>query len=93
MKLNLGCGEDVKEGYIIIDIRNTKPNLLVLYLEKYLLKPLPSNSVDCVVASDCIEHISWRRIEDLLKYIYRVLKCNWRLIVEYIRNYDGTNLF
>jgi hypothetical protein len=22
MKLNLGCGEDVKEGYIIIDIRN-----------------------------------------------------------------------
>jgi hypothetical protein len=26
MKLNLGCGDDVKEGYINIDVRKTKPN-------------------------------------------------------------------
>ena len=82
MKLNLCCGDDVRDGYINIDIRKTKPNVLVLDLEKELLKPFPSNSVDEVIARDCIEHISWRRVEDLLRDIYRVLKCNGRVYIQ-----------
>lgn len=79
MKLNLCCGDDVREGYLNIDVRKTKPNVLVLDLEKDLLRPFPDKSVDEIVAYDCIEHISWRKIEDLLKDIHRVLKCNGRL--------------
>jgi len=37
MKLNLCCGDDVRPGYINIDIRKTKPNVLVMDLEKELL--------------------------------------------------------
>jgi len=79
LKLNLCCGDDVREGYLNIDVRKTKPNVLVLDLEKDLLRPFPDNSVEEIVAYDCIEHISWRKIEDLLKDIHRVLKCNGRL--------------
>ena len=79
MRLNLCCGDDVRDGYINIDVRKTKPNVLVLDLEKDLLRPFPDKSVDEILAYDCIEHISWRRIEDLLRDIHRVLKCDGRL--------------
>ena len=82
MKLNLCCGDDVRDGYINIDIRKTKLNVLVLDLEKELLKPFPNNSVDEIIARDCIEHISWRRVEDLLRDIHRVLKCNGRVYIQ-----------
>jgi len=79
LKLNLCCGEDVRDGYINIDVRKTKPNVLVMDLEEDLLRPFPDNSVEEIVAYDCIEHISWRKIEDLLRDIHRVLKCDGRL--------------
>jgi SAM-dependent methyltransferase len=82
MKLNLCCGDDVRDGYINIDIRKTKPNVLVLDLEKELLKPFPSNTADEMIAKDCIEHVSWRRVEDLLRDIYRVLKCCGRVYIQ-----------
>jgi SAM-dependent methyltransferase len=82
MRLNLCCGDDVREGYINIDVRRTKPNVLVLDLEKELLKPFPSNSADEIIAKDCIEHVSWRRVEDLLRDIHRVLKCNGRVYIQ-----------
>jgi len=82
MKLNLGCGDDVREGYINIDVRKTKTNVLVLDLEKELLKPFPNESADEIIARDFIEHVSWRRVEDLLKDIFRVLKRGGRLYVQ-----------
>jgi len=82
MKLNLCCGDDVRDGYINIDIRKTKQNVLMLDLEKELLKPFPSNSVEEIIAKDCIEHVSWRRVEDLLRDIHRVLKCDGRVYIQ-----------
>jgi len=82
MKLNLGCGDDIREGYINIDVRKTKPNVLVIDLEKELLKAFPSDSADEIIAKDFIEHVSWRRVEDLLKDIFRVLKRGGRLYVQ-----------
>jgi hypothetical protein len=46
MKLNLCCGEDIREGCINIDIRKTRPNVLILDLEKELLQAFPDNSVE-----------------------------------------------
>jgi len=82
MKLNLCCGDDIRDGYINIDIRRTKPNVLVIDLEKELLTMFPSNSAEEIIARDCIEHISWRRVEDLLKDIYRVLKCGGKVYIQ-----------
>jgi len=82
MKLNLCCGDDVRPDYINIDIRKTRPNVLVVDLEKDLLSFIPDGSVVEVIAKDCIEHVSWRRVEDLLKDIYRVLKCGGKLYVQ-----------
>jgi SAM-dependent methyltransferase len=82
MKLNLGCGDDIRDGYINIDVRKTKPNVLVLDLEKELLKPFPNESADEIVARDFIEHVSWRRVEDLLKDIFRVLKRGGRVFIQ-----------
>jgi SAM-dependent methyltransferase len=82
VKLNLCCGGDVREGYINVDVRRTKPNVLVLDLERELLKPFPSSSADEIIARDCIEHISWRRVEELLRDMYRVLRCNGRAYIQ-----------
>ena len=82
MRLNLCCGLDLREGYINVDVRKTRHDVYVLDLEKDLLKPFPDGSVEEVIARDCIEHISWRRVEDLLRDIYRVLKCNGRVYIQ-----------
>lgn len=82
MKLNLCSGDDIKLGYINIDIRKTKPNVLVLDLEKEMLKSFPDNSVEEIIAKDCIEHISWRRVDILLRDMHRVLKCNARAYIQ-----------
>lgn len=74
MKLNLCSGTDIKQDYINIDIRQLDPKIVVMDLEKELLKPFQSNSADEILALDCIEHISWRVIPQLLSDIYRVLK-------------------
>jgi len=75
MKLNLGCGGDRKEGYVNIDIRESVEPDVVLDLEKESL-PYGDNSVDEVIAYDFLEHISFRRVNFVLKEIHRVLKPN-----------------
>ena len=82
MKLNIGCGDDVRAGYVNIDVRRTRPNVLAMDLEKDLLRPFPDDSVEEVIAKDVIEHISWRRVEDLIKDIFRVLKRGGRLFIQ-----------
>jgi predicted SAM-dependent methyltransferase len=88
VRLNLCCGDDVREGYINIDVRKTKPNVLTIDLEKDLLKVFPNNSADEIIVRDCVEHISWRRVEDLLRDIHRVLRCDGKL---YYRKFYTTN--
>jgi predicted SAM-dependent methyltransferase len=82
VRLNLCCGLDIREGYINADVRRTRPDVYMLDLEKDLLKPFADGSAEEIIAKDCIEHISWRRIEDLLRDIYRVLVCGGRLYIQ-----------
>ena len=82
MKLNLCCGLDIREGYINVDARKTRHDVYMLDLEKDLLKPFPDGSVEEIIARDCVEHISWRRVEDLLKDMHRILKCGGRVYIQ-----------
>jgi predicted SAM-dependent methyltransferase len=75
LKINLCSGNDIRNGYLNIDIRKLDPRILQLDIEKELLRAFPNESVSEILANDCIEHISWRVVPDLIKDIYRVLEC------------------
>jgi len=80
MKLNIGCGEDIKQGYINIDIRKLYGVDLVIDLEKEKL-PYEDNSVDEILAKDIIEHFSFIKVEEILKEWHRVLKPKGLLVI------------
>ena len=71
MKLNLGCGEDTREGYINIDIRTTKG---INVISNIGALPFKDNSVDEILLLDVIEHFSWRDTEKILREIISKLK-------------------
>jgi len=55
MKLHLGCGRDLKKGYVNCDVSSdVKPDKIV-DLEKKL--PFKNNSVDEIIANHVLEHI------------------------------------
>ena len=55
-KLNLGCGKDIKKGYINIDQSKLDGVDVVHDLNKYPW-PFPKNYFDEVYARDAIEHL------------------------------------
>lgn len=80
IKLNVGSGEDIRFGYINIDIRPVKGTNLILDLEKQDL-PFEDDIISEIVAQDVLEHIEYDRVEHVVKEFYRVLKPKGRLIV------------
>ena len=77
LKLNLGCGEDIREGYHNIDIRKL-PNVIVADVTNL---PYKNNSVDEIIASDIYEHISHTKSLEVLKHWYDLLKPGGGIIV------------
>ena len=71
MKLNLGCGFNKLAGYVNVDIRKEVSPDVVCDIQKLLY---PDNSVDEIFASHLLEHIGWRKVDEVLKEWYRVLK-------------------
>jgi len=71
MKLNIGCGKDIKTGYLNIDC-NYSPGVNLLCDVTSL--PFTENSVDEIYASDIIEHFPWATTRSVLKEWRRVLK-------------------
>ncbi|MBU1197732.1 class I SAM-dependent methyltransferase [Candidatus Micrarchaeota archaeon] len=78
MKLNLGCGNVHKEGFINIDSEKTSAADQIVDLNRYPW-PFPSNSIDVVYCSHFLEHVDEpvKAIEE----IYRILKKNGGLEV------------
>jgi len=56
IKLNLGCGRDIKEEYINIDFKSAKGVNMILDLNKNVL-PFEDNSVDEILCSHVLEHL------------------------------------
>lgn len=79
IKLNLGCGKDIREGYDNIDIFSQNPKVIkgdVTNLSNY-----QDNSVDEVLALDIIEHFPGVKVLSVLKEWCRVLKPGGLLII------------
>ena len=78
LKLNLGCGKYIHQGYINIDLHNPKADIV-----HDLTTPLPyeTASVDGILAEHIIEHFDRRDWPGVLRDWVRVLKCGGKLII------------
>ena len=78
MKLNLGCGEDVRNDYINIDIR---PLIGVDVVADVIYLPVEDGSVDEILASDIYEHITYHKSRELLTHWVGKLKKGGLLVI------------
>ena len=88
MKLNLGCGEKVREGYIGVDIKPFGNNVVLDVRDG--LKTWGDNVIEAIIADNLIEHLTNTEVTNLLNECWRVLKRNGELhiIVPHQKN-DG----
>lgn len=72
-RLNLGCGNDIREGFInidLIDAADLKIDLETVGKEKKF--PYPDNSVELTLCSHVLEHL--HNFKDLMNELHRVTK-------------------
>jgi SAM-dependent methyltransferase len=69
-KLNIGCGNDIKEGFVNLDIAQLPGVDVVCDIDKNPL-PFESNTFEYIICYDILEHIDYPKV---LKEIHRVLK-------------------
>lgn len=70
MYVNLGCGKDVRPGWVNVD-RHPFPGVTVADAERDSL-PFPDGSVDVVYASHFLEHVF--DLERVIREVHRILK-------------------
>ena len=70
MKLNLGCGNDIKKGWINLDFVNRK-GVDIIHDLNILPLPFEDKLFDVVLSQDILEHINFIPI---MNEIYRILK-------------------
>ncbi len=70
-KLNIGCGSDIKPGWINLDIRQLPGVDLVCDARKL---PMDDGSVDEIEAAAVLEHFWWSETEAVLREWARALK-------------------
>lgn len=73
MKIDIGCAEDKREGYIGIDMQSYADVDYVVNLEVEGL-PFRDGEVDEIFTSHFLEHLSDRRVPEILKECHRVLR-------------------
>jgi glycosyltransferase involved in cell wall biosynthesis/predicted SAM-dependent methyltransferase len=76
--LNLGCGLDIRKGFINIDLYSDNPEVVYMDVSKL---DLPDNSVDFILANDILEHFSHRKTDSVLAEWARVLKPDAEIII------------
>lgn len=76
--LNLGCGNDVRDGFVNIDLFNIDARVVAMDIRKL---QLPDECADIILASDVLEHFSHRETSRLLNEWSRVLKPGGELVV------------
>ncbi|MDQ1265895.1 MAG: hypothetical protein QG635_1047 [Bacteroidota bacterium] len=76
--LNLGCGNDLREGFLNIDLFSKDPRVIFMDIRRL---ELPDSCADLILASDILEHFSHREIDSILKEWARALKPDGELII------------
>lgn len=73
MRLNLGCGNDVKDGYTNVDFRPVHPGVVVADLSSFPWQ-WKDETVEEVLMYDFLEHFPYRTTKPMLEEVWRVLK-------------------
>ena len=76
--LNLGCGNDIKDGFVNIDLFSNDPRVVGMDVRKL---DIPNNSADLIYASDILEHFSHREVDSVLREWARVLKPGGEIMI------------
>ena len=79
VKLNLGCGDNIRKGYLNLDKYNANCNA---YVDIQDLSCIPDGIAEEVFASHILEHINPRDLHNTLQGIYRVMADGAKLIIE-----------
>lgn len=90
MKLNLGCGNDYKEGYFNVDFnKEVKADLYIDFNSKL---PFEDNSADLILLDNVIEHIQSDKLFDFIDELYRICK-DGSIIQIYTPHYSSVYAF
>lgn len=73
MRLNLGCGDDIRPDYLNVDFRETSPHTKVVDLSK-LPWPFADASADEVMMLDFVEHFPIAHTHAILTESHRILR-------------------
>ncbi len=71
-RLNLGCGSDIRPGYVNVDYVRT-PGVDEVHDLTTFPWPWKSDSIDEILMLDFLEHIPYKKTEDTLLETWRVL--------------------
>lgn len=74
MKLNLGCGTDVREGYVNVDLHGTDPRVVCVDLSHLPWERWEDESVDEILMLDFLEHFPYSDTQNILEEVHRILK-------------------
>jgi SAM-dependent methyltransferase len=77
-KLNLGCGYDIRDGWVNLDA-SPLSGVDVIHDIEDLPLPFDDDSFDEVLAKDVLEHIEY---VDTLRDLYRILKVGGKLTIQ-----------
>ena len=82
MKLNIGCGEDIRKGFVNIDIiESVNPDLVLDLYNESLLTKFEPGSIGLIFAQDILEHFEKYHAEQLVKDFYALLCDKGKLVV------------
>lgn len=76
-RLNIGCGKDIREGWVNLD-RAGLPGVDVVHDVQVLPLPFGDRTFDEILCKDILEHVDYI---PLLKDIHRILKANGKLAI------------
>lgn len=80
MKLNVGCGTDIREGWTNLDIRELPGVDIVCNMSEGI--PLEDGSVDEILAQDILEHFPLDQTDQILSEWNRILRDHGYIRIE-----------
>lgn len=85
-KLNFGCGKDIKDGWINVDIQKSK-NINKSFDFNKFPYPFSNNSFDYILIDNVLEHLE--KPQDVINELHRIAKKNaiLKIIVPYYNTY------